>query len=260
VSFIQAHTDKPFFLFLAHSMPHTPLFRSPESEGHSKAGVYGDVIEELDGSVGRVMQALRQRGVAENTLVFFSSDNGPWLTYFDLGGSAGPLRDGKNTTWEGGLRVPAIFWWPGKIKPAVITDIGVNIDLMRTLGSITGAPLPKDRSFDSMDLSVSLLKAAPSPRREWFYYSPFGDLWAARVDQYKLVFQSQESIGREGDPDRGYGNQQVYSPPLLFDLSTDIAERLDIADRHPEVIARIYRAVEAHRQSLQERRPASILR
>lgn len=251
---IQTHKDKPFFLFLAHSMPHVPIFRSPAFAGHSQAGLYGDVIEEIDWSVGQVIQVLRETGIAENTLIFFSSDNGPWRTYYDLGGSQGPLRDGKVTAWEGGFRVPGIFWWPGKIKPAVITGIGVNVDLIRTFASLTGASLPMDRTYDSMDLSQTLLKGTSSPRREWFFYGPSGDfisdLWAARVEQYKLVLESQESLGREEQFERGYSNHQVHTPPLLFDLSTDIPERLNIADRYPKVVAQIQAAIDRHKQTL----------
>lgn len=247
---IRTHKNKPFFLFLAHSMPHVPIFRSPAFAGHSRAGLYGDVIEEIDWSVGEVIQVLRETGISENTLIFFSSDNGPWRTYYDLGGSQGPLRDGKMTAWEGGFRVPGIFRWPGKIKPAVIADIGVNVDLIRTFASLTGASLPMDRTYDSTDLSQTLLKGTSSPRREWFFYGPSGDLWAVRVDQYKLVLESQESLGTEEQFERGYGDHQVHTPPLLFDLSTDTSERLNIADRYPKIVAQIQAAVDRHKESL----------
>lgn len=251
VKWIKAQKGKPFFLFLAHSMPHVPIFRSPAFEGHSRAGVYGDVIEELDWSLGEVVKALRETGAAEDTLVIFSSDNGPWKTYYDLGGSQGPLRDGKMTAWEGGFRVPGIFWWPGKIKPAVISDMGANVDLMKTIASLTHASLPVDRRYDSIDLSQTLLQGAPSPRREWFFYGPVGNLWAMRVGQYKLVLESQESLGREEQLERGYGNHQFHSPPLLFDLSTDISERRNVAAEYPEVVASIQKQVEAHRRALE---------
>lgn len=250
VKWIRTHKNKPFFLFLAHSMPHVPIFRSPVFEGHSRAGLYGDVVEELDWSVGRVVQVLRETSISENTLIFFSSDNGPWKTYYDLGGSQGPFRDGKITAWEGGFRVPGIFWWPGKIKPAVITDIGVNVDLIRTFASLTGASLPMDRTYDSMDLLQTLLKETPSPRQEWFFYGPSGNLWAARLGQYKLVLESQDSLGMEEEFERGYGDHLVHVPPLLFDLSTDIYERLNVADRHPKIVAQIQAAIDRHKQSL----------
>ena len=247
----RAACDEPFFLFLGHTMPHVPIFRSLAFEGHSKSGLYGDVIEEIDWSVGQIVSTLESCGVADNTLAFFSSDNGPWLTYYDLGGSPGPWRDGKITSWEGGFRVPGIFWLPKVIQPAVINDIGVNIDLMATIASLTGATLPSDRMLDSIDLSETLLTGAPSPRSEWFFYGQPGNLWAARLNNYKLVFESWESMGREEELGwRGYANHQKHDPPLLFDLTTDISERLDISAEHPEMVAKIHQAIERHQQSL----------
>ena len=255
VRWIGGHSEEPFFLFLGHSMPHVPIFRSPEFEGHSNAGLYGDVIEEIDWSVGQVIRALEEAGVADNTLVWFSSDNGPWRTYFDLGGSSGHLRDGKITSWEGGFRVPGIFWWPGTIAPAVVDGIGVNVDLMATIATLTGTELPGGRVFDSMDLSPTLLNGDPSPRSEWFYYGQPGNLWAAREGNFKLVFESWESLGTEKQIGwRGYGNHQTHDPPLLFDLSTDPAERWDIAKRKPDAVEQVHQAIERHRQHLAQSR------
>jgi arylsulfatase A len=209
------------------------------------------VIEEIDWSVGRIIAVLKERNVADNTLVFFSSDNGPWLTYYDLGGSSGPLRDGKLTSWEGGFRVPGVFWWPGTIEPAVIDDIGANVDLIATLATLTGTKLEPGRIFDSLDLSPVLLAGKPSPRTEWFYYGQPGNLWAARTGHYKLAYESWESLGKEKERGwRGYDNHQQHKPPLLFNLSTDIGERLDIAAEKPDVVASIQAAVRRHRESL----------
>jgi len=247
----QTEKDDPFFLFLGHTMPHVPIFRSPNFEGHSQAGLYGDVIEEIDWSVGQIAQTLETCGVAENTLLFFSSDNGPWLTYYDLGGTSGPWRDGKMTSWEGGFRVPGIFWWPGTIQPAVVNDIGVNVDLISTIASLTGTILPNDRRFDAMDLSETLLGGSPSPRQEWFFYGQPGNLWATRVGNYKLVFESWESVGKEEEQGwRGYDNHHRHTPPLLFDLSTDVAERHNIADQQPDIVAQIRKSIAQHQQSL----------
>jgi len=246
----EIEAGSPFFLYLGHTMPHVPIFRSPEFEGHSKAGLYGDVIEELDWSVGEVVATLEAAGVAGDTLVVFSSDNGPWLTYYDLGGSPGPFRDGKHTAWEGGFRVPGIFWWPGTVEPATIDDIGVQVDLMATLAAITGAE-PPDRDLDSIDLSDTVLRGEPSPRNEWFYYGTRGRLCAYRVGDHKLVLESWESLGGEGELAwRGFDNEQVHDPPLLFDLSTDLGERFDIAGEHPEIVERIESAIERHRQAV----------
>ena len=249
VQWIREHADSPFFLFLGHSMPHVPIFRSPEFEGHSKAGLYGDVIEEIDWSVRQLVETIKQLGLAENTLFWFSSDNGPWRTYFDLGGSSGPLRDGKITSWEGGFRVPGIFWWPGTIAPAVVDGMGVNVDLMATIATLTGASMPSGRLFDSIDLSPTLLHGEASPRTEWFYYGQPGNLWAARVGPHKLVFESWESLGTEKQIGwRGYANHLTHDPPLLFDLSTDIGERWNVADISPEVIPSIQQAIQRHRE------------
>lgn len=247
VRWIREQGDRPFLLFLGHSMPHVPIFRSPEFEGHSDAGLYGDVIEEIDWSVGQLVNALAETGVASDTLVWFSSDNGPWRTYFDLGGSPGHLRDGKITSWEGGFRVPGIFWWPGTIDPGVIDGIGVNVDLMATVASLTGASLPAGRVSDSVDLSATLLRGDPSPRTEWFFYGQPGNLWAARVGNHKLVLESWESLGTEKQIGwRGYANHRKHDPPMLFDLGTDASEQWDIADRNPEVVASIRAAIERH--------------
>ncbi len=247
VRWIHAHRDGPFFLFLGHTMPHVPIFTSPDFADHSDAGLYGDVIEEIDWSVGELIRALEETGNSTNTLVWFSSDNGPWRTYFDLGGSSGPFRDGKITSWEGGFRVPSIFWWTGTIQPSVQDGIGVNVDLVATVAALTGAPLPSGRVFDSMDLSPTLLWNKPSPRTEWFYYGQPGNLWAARVNEHKLVFESWESLGTETKGLwRGYGDHQQHDPPLLFDLSTDSGERWNIAPRRPDVVDSIQRAVRHH--------------
>ena len=251
VRWIQERGSEPFFLFLGHSMPHVPIFRSAEFEGRSRAGLYGDVIEEIDWSVGAIVAALEEAGIAENTLVWFSSDNGPWRTYFDLGGSAGHFRDGKITSWEGGFRVPGIFWWPGTVQPSVVDGIGVNVDLMATFSTLTGASMPAGRVFDSIDLAPTLLRGEPSPRTEWFYYGQPGNLWAARVGNHKLVFESWESLGTEKQVGwRGYANRQTHDPPLLFDLGTDPSERWNVADREPDATARIRQAIERHRASI----------
>jgi len=251
VKWIREQSGEPFFLFIGHSMPHVPIFASPEFEGRSAAGLYGDVIEELDASVGAVMRVLEDLGLAKSTLVWFSSDNGPWRTYFDLGGTAGPFRDGKLTGWDGGMRVPGIFWWPGTIKPKVIDGIGANVDLVATLASLTGTAMPDDREFDSLDLSETLLEGTPSPRQEWFYYGQPGNLWAARVGDYKLVYESWESLGTEKQIGwRGYANHRKHDPPLLFDLTTDVGERWDVASDKSQVVKHIEAITEKHSKAV----------
>ncbi len=248
---IREHKDERFFLYLAHNMPHVPIFRSPAFEGRSEAGLYGDVIEEIDWSVGRILEAVEEAGIGGRTLIFFSSDNGPWRTYYDLGGSAGPLRDGKMTAWEGGFRVPGIFYWPGTIEPDVITGIGANVDLMATFAALTGARLAADRKYDSVDLSPTLLHGAASPRDRWFYFGhPSGELWAARVGPYKMHMASWETIGTELVGKRGYGNERKHDPPLLFNLHSDVGEQFDIAERSPERVKELQQAIRSFQASL----------
>ncbi|HEU4692365.1 MAG TPA: sulfatase [Vicinamibacterales bacterium] len=242
VKFIAESRGGPFFLYLAHSLPHIPLARSVEFAGHSEAGLYGDVIEELDWSVGRVLDALRAAGVERNTLVLFTSDNGPWLPFRDHGGSAGPLRQGKGTTWEGGVRTPAIFWWPGTIRPAVVTGIGSGLDLLATAASLAGTTIPADRQIDSLDLTAALTGGGASPRSELFYYWD-SELRAVRKGNYKAHFITS---GAYDDPEP----RVAQTPPLLFDLSVDPGERFNISADHPEVVADLVNMASAHRASI----------
>ena len=164
VRFIERSKDRPFFLYLAHTMVHVPLFVSDEFRGKSPRGLYGDAVEEIDWSVGRVLETLRREGLAENTFVVFTSDNGPWLMFDQHGGSAGLLREGKGCTFEGGMREPCIMWWPGTIQPAVIHDIGTTMDLYTTILRLAGTEPPTDRIVDGLDLRPVLFGKGPSPR------------------------------------------------------------------------------------------------
>jgi arylsulfatase A len=245
--YIHEHRASPFFLYLAHSLPHIPLARSPEFEGHSAAGIYGDVIEELDASTGRVLDALKEDGLDRHTLVVFTSDNGPWLPFGAHGGSAGPLRSGKGTTWEGGVRTPAIFWWPGTIKPGTITDMASAMDLFTTSARIAGATVPADRVIDGVDLGAALRGTGPSPRHMLFYYWD-NELRAIRKGQYKAHFITSDAYGA-GEP------RTEHNPPLLFDLSVDAGERYDVAAQHPDVVADLVREAAAHRRAMVAGRP-----
>ena len=242
VKFIGAHKDKPFFLYLPHTFPHTPLFASERFQGSSARGIYGDVVGELDASVGAVLQALRDQGVAENTLVVFTSDNGPWTWMgAETGGSAGLLRDGKGSTWEGGMRVPGIAWWPGRIKPGVTSQVASTLDLFPTFTRLAGAEPPADRPMDGADLSPLLLESKPLEREVFCYYRGTR-LFAARLGPWKAHFQTQ---GSYGDP-----KVVTHEPPLLFNLEVDPSESHDVAAQHPEQLARIIAAVERHRAKL----------
>ena len=245
--FIDANKGRPFFLYLAHSMPHIPLARSSDFVDHSSGGTYGDVIEEIDWSTGQVLDALRAAGVERQTLVLFTSDNGPWLPFDTHGGSAGPLREGKGTTWEGGVRTPAIFWWPGTVRPGTVTDMGSGLDMLTTAASLAGARLSAGRVVDGVDLSAPLKGTGRSPRDTMFYYSD-NELRAIRRNNYKAHFITSGAYGLGGA-------RAVHTPPLLFDLSVDPGERFDIAAAHPEIVADLVKEADAHRRTIVAAKP-----
>ncbi len=246
VEFIREHQDGPFFVYLAHSMPHVPLFRSEEFVGVSRAGLYGDVIEELDWSVGQVMDTLRELDLAENTLVLFTSDNGPWNLLRDYmlhAGLPGPFRGGKGTTWEGGVRVPTVFWQPGTIDPGVVMDMGAAMDILPTFAALAGVTLPDDRLYDGYDLSAVLLDEAASPRDSFIYYRG-EQVYAARKGPYKAHFVTEGAYG--SGPDR-----TEHDPPKLFNLDIDPPERENMAADDPEVIEEIEAMVQRHKDSVE---------
>jgi arylsulfatase A-like enzyme len=244
VRFIQQNKDQRFFLYLAHTMPHVPLHASQEYRGRSPRGLYGDVVQEIDDSVGQVLQTLRDTGCAENTLVVFTSDNGPWLVQKLNGGSAGLLRAGKGTTFEGGMREPTIFWWPGTIAAgSVVQQMGSTLDLMATFCQLSGATLPGDRTLDSLDLSPALLGRGDSPRQTMFYYTR-GVLHAVRHGPYKLHLWTRHPVN--------YGQPaERHDPPLLYHLETDPSENFDVADQHPDVVQQLQELIAQHQQTLQ---------
>ncbi|GIW98194.1 MAG: arylsulfatase [Pirellulaceae bacterium] len=238
--------QQPFFLYLAHSMPHVPLFRSQSFAGVSRRGLYGDVVEEIDWSVGRLLDVLVETGLAENTLVVFTSDNGPWLSQRHHGGSAGLLREGKGTTWEGGMREPTVMWMPGTIPAGTTTAaLGSTMDLMATFAALSGAQLPTDRVLDSVDLTPVLRGQSTGygPRKHLFYYRAY-ELMAVRVGPWKAHFQIQGSYGTEPR------QLTKCDPPQLYHLERDPSERFDVAAEHPEVLEEIAALVEKHQQTL----------
>ncbi|MEM7143905.1 MAG: sulfatase [Verrucomicrobiota bacterium] len=234
VKWIGENKDQRFFLYLAHNMPHAPVFASEEFQGRSGAGVYGDVIEEIDWSVGQVMEALETAGIAEETLVVFTSDNGPWTMFGPHGGTAEPLRGEKGTSWEGGFRVPGIFWWPGTIAPGEVDGIGANLDLYATFASLAGgADLPDDKAgYKSTDLSGVLLREEASPRTQWLFGTS-----AFRSGKHKIHLSTKE---RSSNPDtRQREPVEEHDPPLLFDLEADVSETRDVGGEKPEVVERL---------------------
>jgi len=243
VNFIAQDKKKPFFLYFPHTFPHTPLFASKDFKGRSPRGLYGDVVEELDWSVGRLLDTLRETGLAENTVVFFSSDNGPWLTMGETGGSAGLLREGKGSTWEGGMRVPGIAWWPGRIQPAVCRDVACTMDLFTTFAKLGGAKAPQDREIDGKDIAPLLLNGGKVEREVFCYYRGTR-LYAARVGPWKAHFITQPAYGPE--------KPAVHAVPELFNIEEDPSESRDVSSQHPDIISRIQAAVEKHRATVKE--------
>ena len=244
VKWIGTNKDKPFFLYLAHNMPHAPVFASKAFQGKSKGGRFGDTVEEIDWSVGQVMKAIKEAGIDENTLVVFTSDNGPWSMFGPHGGTAKPLRGEKGTSWEGGYRVPGIFRWPSKIKPGEVGGLAANLDLYATFATLSGGDQPKGlQGFNSKDISGVLLRGAASPRKKWFYSS--GAI-AFRSGNYKMHLSTKN---RSSNPDtRAREPIRKHDPPLLYDLSTDIGEQNNIAADHPQIISRLLKEMAAFRE------------
>jgi arylsulfatase A len=251
VAFMEANKDKPFFLYLAHTMPHVPLFASKDFKGTTPRGLYGDVIEEIDASVGLILEALDRLGLTKDTLVIFTSDNGPWLSYGDHAGSAGPLREGKGTSFEGGVRVPCVMRWPGFVSAgAVSVEPAMTIDLFPTIAALAGAALPAHR-VDGLDLRP-LFQGGRSPRQEsWYYWNR--ELQAVRLGRWKLHLphEYRSLDGRPGGKDglpSAYVRKRIEL--ALFDLEKDPSESTNLALKHPEIVSRLFEAAERARAEL----------
>lgn len=242
VKFIRDNKKDPFFLYLAHSLPHVPLFASEAFRGKSERGLYGDVIEEIDWSVGQILSTLREEKLDRKTVVIFTSDNGPWVLYDEHGGSAGMLYGAKGTGYEGGQRVPAIFWGPGRIQPATVSQLGSALDILPTLASMAGVALPDDRRYDGYDLTPVLTGDGSSPRQEMLFYHGTR-IFAARKGEYKLYFY-------ENNPG-GYPERMRKLDTLrLFNVQHDPSEKYDLAKTHPEIIEDITALVTSHRATV----------
>jgi arylsulfatase A-like enzyme len=226
VEFITTNKDRPFFVYLPHTMPHVPLFASVAFVGNTSGRLYGDVIMELDWSVGEILKTVKELGIDEKTLVIFTSDNGPWLSKGDHGGSAKPLRDGKFATYEGGMREPCVMRWPGRIPAGMVcSEIATTMDLLPTLARLAGAKPPADRIIDGKDIWPLMTKPkARTPYKELFYYFE-GQLGAVRAGDWKLVLK------------RKRGREQIS--PGLYNLARDIGEQNDLSRQHPEIVRRL---------------------
>jgi arylsulfatase A-like enzyme len=232
LQFIRAHQDRPFFLYLAHTAVHVPLHPGERFRGKSRNGLYGDWVEESDASTGRVLDALRTLKLDKRTLVLFTSDNGPWLGQGQNGGEAGPLRGGKGSTYEGGMRAPTIAWWPGRIKAGSSCDaVTANIDLLPTFVGLAGGRLPADRKIDGTDIAPLLLDPSKEALREAHYYFRVNQLEAVRSGPWKLAIAPQDRKPQEAPMER--------LTPRLYNLDSDIGETTDVAAQHPDVLERL---------------------
>jgi len=233
--------EDPFFLYFAHTMPHVPIFASEAFKGRSLAGLYGDVVAEIDWSVGEILGAIREIGEDGNTLVIFTSDNGPWLAHKWYGGSAGPFRDGKFSTWEGGQREPFIARWPGRIPAgAVRNEVASTMDLFPTCLKLAGVEPRTSVEYDGGDISALLMGRA-FDREPLFYFWRGTTLSAVRKGAWKLHVASYDSLARQ---------TAEHDPPLLYNLRLDPGEVHDVADLHPEVAKELAQVLAEHGETV----------
>jgi len=243
--------DDKFFIYLAHSLPHIPLYASEDFLGKSKNGLYGDVIEEIDHGVGTIISELKKFNLDKNTILVFTSDNGPWLPFETHAGSAGLLREGKGMTWEGGQRVPGIFWG-ADIKPGVIDQIGSTMDLLPTIVDFTNTEKISDRVIDGVSIKQTLLNHKPSERNKIIFYRE-REIYAVRYGDYKAHFIIK---GAYNYP-QGSNEKIVLEDPLLYNLNVDPSEKFNIAKKFPEKVKEIKKIAEDHLKSFEP--PKSLL-
>jgi len=239
INFIEKNSDQPFFLYYANNFPHTPLFASDDFLDKSKRGLYGDVVEELDWSVGEVLKTIKRLGIAEKTLVIFTSDNGPWLLRKENGGSAGLLRDGKGSTCEGGFRVPAIAWWPGTIKSEQTSAaIVTTMDLFPTVAKLAAASLPEDRVIDGEDIYPILCGEKIEMKNKVVFYYFKDEIFAIRKGPWKAHFITKPSYSKI--------EPEFHSPPLLYNIEHDPSEKYDVNENYPDIIKDLKDLKEKH--------------
>lgn len=255
VRFISQHKKEPFFLYMAHSMPHVPLAVSSKFKGKSQQGMYGDVMMEIDWSVGEILKTLEKNGLDKNTLVIFTSDNGPWLNFGNHAGSTGGLREGKGASFEGGQRVPCLMRWPGHITSGTVCNkLASTIDILPTLAAITQAPLPEKKIDGVNILPLMLGDENANPRETFLYYYRKNSLEAVRKGDWKLVFAHPGRTyigfkpGADGFP--GSVNENFQHEEGLYDLRRDPGERYDVKEYYPEVVTELKKIAEEARQDL----------
>jgi arylsulfatase len=258
VKFIEQHKDRPFFLYLAHNMPHVPLHVSDKFRGKTERGLYGDVIEEIDWSVGQVMDALKRTGLEENTWIMFTSDNGPWLSYGDHAGSAYPLREGKGTCWEGGTREPCVMRWPGRIPAGTeCTQMLMTIDLFPTIAKLINADLPKHK-IDGLDVwpIISGKSGAKNPHASYWFYYEVNELQSVVTADGRWKLQLPHTYRTLGGRPGGHGGmpvpyeQRKLERAELYDLVNDISEATDVAGQHADIVKGLEVEAEEARQEL----------
>ena len=253
VSFIEKNKERPFFLYVPHSMVHVPLYVSEKFKGKSKAGLFGDVMMEVDWSVGQILGALRKHKLDKNTLVIFTADNGPWLSYGDHAGSSGPLREGKGTMFDGGCRESTLMWWPGTVPAdSVCKTPAMTIDILPTVAELIGAKLPKHK-IDGKSITTLVKGTSDKSPQEAYYFYMGRQLQAIRMDNWNLHFPHgyRTMAGRPG----GKGGiptkySQARIGVSLFDLDKDIGETTDVKETHPEILAKMQQLGEAMRTEL----------
>ncbi|MBN2410497.1 sulfatase [candidate division KSB1 bacterium] len=243
IKFIRKNKNNPFFLYLPHTMPHVKIGASNKFKGVSKGGLYGDVIEEIDWNVGRIIDIVKELGLVKKTYIFFTSDNGPWLSKGDRGGSAGPLRNGKGSAWEGGYRVPCIIWAPGRVPEGKKSnELIATLDIMPTLINLAGLKAPEDRIIDGVNQSDFITGKTEKSARETFYYYVRDNLHAVRRGKWKLALPGRKKFFNYAK------DENPVTKPELYDLENDISEKFNLADSHPGIVKELLQlAAEARR-------------
>ena len=243
LSFIKQNKKSPFFIYLPYAMPHVPLFPGKNFAGKSKRGAYGDVVEEIDWAMGQIFSTLEQEGIEKNTIVWFISDNGPWILKKEQGGSAGLFKDGKGSTWEGGVRVPCIAYWPGQISTKINEEVVTAMDVFATNVKLGGASIPGNRVTDGTDLRYYLgfTNVKEKPQTPYFYCGLQNEVMAVRLGKWKLHIKTFSQINKD------YFSGEL---PLLFNLETDPSENYNLATQYPEIVRQLKTLINEHLEEI----------